>query len=53
MKNEPSPEVKAILKSFVAVQKEKYGDDWKKKLASEMAAKTAPVVHALLSMRKK
>lgn len=34
----PSPEVKAILKTWVALQKEKYGENWKEILAKEMAA---------------
>lgn len=49
---EPSPEVKAVLRSFVAIQREKYGDDWKTKLSAEMAAKTAPLIEGLLSLRK-
>lgn len=49
---EPSPEVKAVIRNFVAIQREKYGDDWKAKLSAEMAAKTAPLIEGLLSLRK-
>jgi hypothetical protein len=49
----PSPEVKAAIKKFVDLQREKYGPDWKKILAAEMAAKTAPVLEALLKLGKK
>lgn len=37
---QPSPEVKALLKEWCKMQEEKYGPDWKKVLAKEMAAKT-------------
>lgn len=49
---EPSPEVKAMIRSFVSIQREKYGEDWKEKLSAEMAAKATPFVEALLSLRK-
>lgn len=52
MTPEPSAEVKQVLSAFVRVQKEKYGDDWKSKLAKELAAKTTPIVVALLELRK-
>ena len=47
-RSEPSPEVKATIRSFVDIQRAKYGDDWKEKLSAEMAAKTAPQITALL-----
>jgi hypothetical protein len=50
---EPSPEVKAILKEFCDIQRAKYGPDWKKNLAAEMAAKSAPFLEELLKLRKK
>ncbi|UGY23752.1 hypothetical protein HU675_0038365 [Bradyrhizobium septentrionale] len=50
---EPSPEVKAIIAEFVAIQKAKYGPDWKKKLSAEMAAKSAPFIDALLAAHRK
>lgn len=49
---EPSPEVKAMIRNFVAIQREKYGDDWKAKLSAKMAAETAPLIEGLLSLRK-
>lgn len=36
----PSTELKELLRKWVAIQKEKYGDDWKNKLSKEMAAET-------------
>lgn len=36
----PTAEVKAILKEFCKINKEKYGDNWKEILAKEMAEKT-------------
>ncbi|UGY15147.1 hypothetical protein HAP48_0042585 [Bradyrhizobium septentrionale] len=50
---EPSDEVKAILREFVAIQKAKYGPDWKKKLSAEMAAKSRPFIDALLAAHRK
>ena len=44
MTDSVSPEVKDTIRAFVAAQRKKYGEDWKSKLAAEMAAKTAPVV---------
>jgi hypothetical protein len=49
---ESSPEVKAIIKEFCEFQRVKYGPDWKRILAEEMAAKTAPVISALLEIQK-
>ncbi len=49
----PSPEVRAILKEFCKKQEEKYGPDWKKILAAEMAEKTTPVLLALQKLMKK
>ena len=49
---DPSPEVKAILREFVRVKKEKYGDDWKKIVAGELADQTTPVLRALLRTKK-
>jgi len=46
----PSPEVRAILKQFCDIQREKYGPDWKRILAKEMTEKTAPVIDKLLSL---
>ena len=34
---EPPPEVRAILKEWCDMQREKYGPDWKRILAREMA----------------
>lgn len=50
MTPEPSPEVKAILRAYVAKQREKYGEDWKAIKAAEMAAQTAPAVHKLFDL---
>lgn len=36
----PSSELKKLIRTWVATQKEKYGDDWKNKLAKELSADT-------------
>jgi hypothetical protein len=51
-RTEPSAEVKAYIGEFVRIQREKYGEDWKKVLAAEMAAKTAPVMQAFIALQK-
>lgn len=48
MVDAPSPEVRAILKSFCDKQREKYGPDWKAKLAAEMTEASLPYLNALL-----
>lgn len=48
---EPSPEVKAVIRNFVAVQREKYGENWKEILSAKMAAEAEPFVSALLALR--
>lgn len=50
---EPSPEVKKIIGEFVRVNREKYGDDWKKILAKEMADQSRPFLEALLKLQKR
>lgn len=35
----PSPELKALIKSWTQLQKEKYGENWKEILAKEMSTK--------------
>ena len=50
---EASPEVKAIIREFCRIQREKYGPDWKKILAKEMAGKSAPFIEAFLKLQKK
>lgn len=45
---EPSPEVKAIIKQWVEHNRAKYGPDWKKILAKEMADKTSPYMEAFI-----
>lgn len=47
-----SPEAKALIGKFVAIQIEKYGPDWKAKLAKEMAAQTVPVMEAFIRLQK-
>lgn len=53
---EPSPEVKAILKSYCVKQREKHGEKWKeivsKRLAEESTAQIWPIIEALQKMRK-
>ena len=44
----PSPEVKAVFKTFVDIQREKYGPDWKEKLSKEMAAQSVKTLGPLL-----
>jgi len=48
----PSPELKALIKEFCQIQREKYGPDWKAILAKEMADKSAPVVEGLLKVMR-
>jgi hypothetical protein len=48
----PSPAVRAMLSEFVRINRERYGENWKEIVAKEMAAKTAPVLEALLKLRK-
>lgn len=50
---EPSPELKALTRKFVEIQRAKHGPDWKEKLSAEMAAITAPVFTALQNMMRK
>lgn len=35
-----SPELKELFRKWIALQKEKYGDDWKNKLAKELVTET-------------
>lgn len=49
----PSPEVRAVIGEFVRVQEAKYGRDWKKILAKEMADQSRPFLEALLKQQKK
>lgn len=48
-----TPEVRAVLKTFCDIQREKYGPDWKAKLSAEMAAQTAPFIEALFKLKNK
>jgi hypothetical protein len=49
----PAPEVRAALKSFIAKQREHYGDDWKEKLSAEMAEKAMPFMRALQQLARR
>jgi hypothetical protein len=49
----PSPEVRAYLKAWCDQQRKLYGPDWKKILSAKMAAQTAPVLEALLSLTRR
>ena len=49
--NTLSPELKALLKSWCTLQEEKYGPDWKKKLAKEMTQE--PQTQELLKILSK
>lgn len=49
----PSPEVRAMLAEFARINREKYGENWKEIVAKEIAERTAPVLSALLKLRKK
>lgn len=49
----PSPEVRAILKRFCDLQRAKYGPEWKRLLAAEMAEKTTPILLGLFRMGHK
>jgi hypothetical protein len=48
----PSPEVRALIREFCKIQEAKYGPDWKKKLAAEMAEQSRPFLAALLQNRQ-
>lgn len=50
---EPSPEVKAIIREFCRVNREKYGPDWKRIVAQQMAKASEPYVEAILNMGKR
>ena len=52
MTTEPSPEVRAILKYWITMQREKYGEDWKKKLAVEMASSAERLLTVLINRSK-
>lgn len=43
-----SPEAKGMMRDWAKMQEKKYGPDWKRILAEEIAAKTAPMLQALL-----
>jgi hypothetical protein len=47
---EPSAEVKKILGEFCRIQRDKYGPDWKKILAKEMADQSRPFLEALVAL---
>jgi hypothetical protein len=49
----PSPEVRAMLAEFARVNRERYGENWKEIVAKQVAESTAPVLSALLKLRKK
>lgn len=49
----PSPEVRALVTKFVRIQRAKYGEDWPKHLAREMAEETAPVIRALFMLARR
>lgn len=51
--NTPSPEAKKILKEWCKLQEQKYGPDWKNKLAKYMADRTVPFMQALLKVNRK
>lgn len=51
-RKEPSPEVKKILGEFCRLQREKYGPDWKRVLAGEMAEQAKPGIEAILRLQK-
>lgn len=44
---------KELIKEFVKIQKDKYGDDWKSILTKEMTDKSMPFVTALFKLQKK
>jgi len=48
---ELSPEAKAIVKEWCAMQREKYGPDWKSIVAKQMSDAAAPYVDAILKLR--
>jgi hypothetical protein len=51
--NPPSPEVKAIMKEWCEMQRQKYGPDWKRILAKEMTEQTMPLIEKLFPEKKK
>lgn len=49
-KSEPSKEVQEILHEWCNLQREKYGPQWKRILAKEMAEKQKPVIDRILGL---
>lgn len=41
-----------MIGEFVRIQREKYGPDWKRILAEEMARESEPFVRALFQLRR-
>jgi len=49
----PSPEVRALLKEWCDIERAKYGLDWKKIVAKQLADASAPYIEAFLKATKK
>jgi len=47
---QPSPEIRAVLKKFCDVQQEKYGPDWKRILARQMAEEFRSHIEKILTV---
>lgn len=41
-----------MLRKFCAIQREKYGPDWKRILAKEMTDQSMPVLKMLLNLKR-
>ena len=52
MAEEDKQAARQMIRDWVKRNQEKYGPDWKSKLAAEMAAKTAPTLERLLELQK-
>lgn len=51
--NPPHPEVRAVMKEFCDVQRARYGPDWKKILAKQMADASRTYVEQIIKMGAK
>ena len=48
-----SPEIKALIKQWCDMQKEKYGENWKEILAEKMAKETMKKLQPLFELQRK
>lgn len=51
--SEAEDDLKRLMKQWVQIQKDKYGDNWKKVLAKDMAEKSTPFLNLFFTKEKK